>query len=106
MASVSGFDDSYLGLERHLRARVERVQTLLLGPLVAMLQRLRLSAHAVSALQILAALTPKSYLVFYPALIVYLLCGVNHLPLALALASLAMAAGGGTALWRLRAVME
>jgi phosphatidylglycerophosphate synthase len=47
----------------------------------------------------------KTYLVFYPALIAYLGWGVNCLTPALALATLAMAAGIGASLWRLRSVM-
>ncbi len=43
----------------------------------------------------------KSYLVFYPALIAYLGWGVNYLTPALALATIAMAAQSGLALWRL-----
>lgn len=48
----------------------------------------------------------KTYLVLYPALIAYLGWGVNLLTPALALATLAMAAGIGVSLWRLRSVME
>lgn len=47
----------------------------------------------------------KTYLVFYPALILYLGWGVNYMTPALALATLAMAAGIGVSLWRLRSIM-
>ncbi len=52
------------------------------------------------------ALALKSYLVFYPALILYLGWGVNALTPALALATVAMAAGCSVALWRLRRAMQ
>ena len=99
MASVTGSNDSHLGLERQLKARAERVQAILLGPSVALLHRLGVSPRAASALQ--DPRRPGSQEL--PGV----LAGAHHIYLtpALALATLAMAAEGGVALWRLHYVM-
>ena len=199
---IPGPEDSCSGLERRLKAPVQRAQAVVLRPLIELLAHLRISPHAVSAFQILLALALfytlprarlsclfiwlgallldtvdgmlarelgrssafgalwdqacdhtreilvvaalayygaaaplwctlyafaypalnlglllsnrhgvppagaiKTYLVFYPALIAYLGWGVNCLTPALALATLAMAAQSGLALWRLYRVM-
>jgi len=52
------------------------------------------------------ALAVKMYLVLYPALIAYLGWGINVLNPALALATMAMVASGGTVLWRLYGAMQ
>jgi len=52
------------------------------------------------------ALGLKSYLIFYPALIAYLWWGIDALTPALAVATTAMVAGCGVALWRLHGVLQ
>jgi phosphatidylglycerophosphate synthase len=56
MVVTPGPTDSYSGLERRLKAPVQRGQAFFLGPLVTLLQRLGVSPHAVSAFQIVLGL--------------------------------------------------